>query len=381
MVYSIYALPLQTDVMIWLAELWYAYPLAGFAAFVLYMLANPQKVEKWHSMLSRLFAWFSNRAEKSSVAGDIQHRISSFVKGSGVGEALPYGLRIKWVSDDTIESYVEQKEVVVIMKKHNNNAKNFINVLSAYFEQGFLPGVRNFVHPDIVKGAEITLQRKIVQKQRPDATVLFKRVEEADRKDPNVDVYCKRFSDIDSKGLFKHVFLEEIMFAGRRFSEMDPGVVKDDVDEFVQLLCNIASKNPGEDIKLEHFGAAIQTRIMLIARIEKIRAGYEPYVNRVKEAIALQYDSVSDGPRRKNRLHRTPDRVDRKQHGRTPRLDQRDASVGCGRTQTDRVGVAVQALNHRKSGALAYSCPQAATGRNARARPFSGPDPDRRRWA
>ena len=292
MVYSIYALPLQADVMIRLVELWYAYPLVGSVAFVLYMLANPQKVEKWHSMLSRLFAWFSNRAEKSSVAGDIQYRISSFVRGYGVGEALPYGLRIKWVSDDTIESYVEQKEVVVIMKKHHNNARNFINVLSAYFEQGFLPGVRDFVHPDIVKGAEITLQRKIIQKQRPDATALFKRAEEADRKDPNVDMYCKRFSDIDSRGLFKHVFLEEIMFAGRRFSEMDPDVVKDDVDKFVQLLCNIASRNPGEDIKLEHFGAAIQTRIMLIARTEKIRAGYEPYVNRVKEAIALQYDSV-----------------------------------------------------------------------------------------
>ena len=290
--YSTDALSLQAGTLIRLAELWYAYPIVGFALFVLYMLANPEKVEKWHSVLSRLFAWFSNRAEKSSVAGDIQYRISSFIRNFGVGAALPYGLRIKWVGGDTIESYVEHPEVIVILSKHDNNAKNFVNVLSAYLEQGFLPGVRNFISPEIVKGAEIVMQRKIIQKQRPDAMALFKRVEADNRKDPDVDSHCKRFSDIDSKGMFEHVFLEEIMFAGHRFEEMEPELVEEDVNKFVQLLCNIASRNPREITKLEYLGVAIKTRILLIAQLEKIKAGHEPYVHRVKEAMGLRCDSV-----------------------------------------------------------------------------------------
>ena len=192
----------------------------------------------------------------------------------------------------TLFGIPQQKEVVVIMKKHDNNARNFANALSAYLEQGFLPGVRNFVHPDIVRGAEITMQRKIIQKQRPDATELFRRVEKDSRKDPNVDTYCKKFFEMDSRGLFEHVFLEEIMFAGRRFGDIDPAVVKDDVDKFVQLLFNIASRSPGEYTQLKHVGVAIQTHILLIARLETMAIGHEPYVKRVREAMESRCDSV-----------------------------------------------------------------------------------------
>ena len=284
---------LQANIIAQLIELWFVYPLLGLGFFILYMIANPLKVEQWHSIFSRLFSWASKKAEKSTVAGDIQYRVSSFVRNFNLGGILPYGLRIKWVDKDNIESFVEQNEVVVIMKKHDNNARNFIVATSAFFEQGFLPQVRSFIPLDIMSGAELVFQEKLIKKQRPDAISLFqKEIIDNKIKNPEINKYYLQFSDIDAGGLFEDIFLEEITFSGHRLEHIDPKVAKEDVDKFIQLLYDIASRKKGENTPLDYDGVTIHAWILLIARFETLVVGHEPYVRRVREATSKKYDTV-----------------------------------------------------------------------------------------
>ena len=133
---------LQIDISIDWYSLWPIYSTFPFIGLIIYMIAHPEKIEKWHGLFARLLSFISKRAERQSVSSDIQARLYSFIKSFHLDDVLPYKIRFKWITGSNFESYVNEGEVIIIMDNHKNNARNFVNAIVAYTTQAFLPSVR-----------------------------------------------------------------------------------------------------------------------------------------------------------------------------------------------------------------------------------------------
>ena len=143
-------------------------PWTGFAvatALALYFLINPTKVEKWGGMIAGLVEKTSARAARRGAASEVQAAASKYVKETDSCDILPYGLKINWVKENILESYVDKKHdrVVVIMQYKENRSRNFITAIRRYTSRAFIPAVRHDIPTQIVTVAELIIQEKIIE--------------------------------------------------------------------------------------------------------------------------------------------------------------------------------------------------------------------------
>jgi len=291
------------------SSLWPIYSFGPLIALILYMITHPDKIERWHEIFARLFSFISKTAERHSVSADIQARLYSFIAHYPIKEIFPYKLRIKWVTNSNFESYVEENEVIVIMDNHSNNARNFVNAITAYTSQGLFPSVREYLPSDILGAAELLIQEKIIREKRPDALQIFKKeiIPSMLEINPEINPYKDKFSILDTYGYFDNLFLVELSFSGPRLEEHDMTARKKDIDGFIFHLKYLAGRQPGDDsTPLFYDGKVFRPWTILVAKPETIVWGSDPYTKRVNQAITRKYDSVYLMARKNNMKYIEP---------------------------------------------------------------------------
>ena len=94
--------------------------------FLIYGILNPDKVEKWAALLSRLFTWTGQRMQKKYIALDIQGQINSFSRrlNNQAHGSMPYPVSLKWVRETDKATFIMNNEVVVRMALHTNQDIN-----------------------------------------------------------------------------------------------------------------------------------------------------------------------------------------------------------------------------------------------------------------
>ena len=99
---------------------------------IVYLLLNLDKAESLVAKFDKIFSYFSMRAERRTIASDIQSKIRTYRKDNAIGEILKHGIKFKWVTDEQNSSYMDGDDVVVIMSHHRNDAENFLNAIVQY---------------------------------------------------------------------------------------------------------------------------------------------------------------------------------------------------------------------------------------------------------
>jgi len=129
-----------------------------------FFIKNPEKIEKWVSMFLRLFAYFSDRAERSYVATNIQASIAEKRKELGMGgDVLAYGIKIKWTDQDSAEVDLKENKIIAMMKPFKSQAKNFAIIVSLYVPNALLPKSRRYVNQDLMTSIDYTISKAILK--------------------------------------------------------------------------------------------------------------------------------------------------------------------------------------------------------------------------
>jgi hypothetical protein len=267
----------------------------------LYVLTHPETVEKWHSILARIFSYVSTRAERARVSADIQAEINSFAKdmNNETLGAMPYGMKIEWTKEATRKAVLESGEVIVRMKNHRDQPRNMVYAALTYISKGFLPHGRLYLEEKVAKSADHIMTRKIfVKRNLSDALHLYvsEFLEPEARNDSTIQRYCETFERIDREGLFTKIFAREIERLGLT---LYPAVVTSDIvketSDFVDFLKIVAEKEPGERVPggtlfvRPRFGTAIA----LIASGETLAvAGVTPHLSWISDCWQRGADTV-----------------------------------------------------------------------------------------
>jgi len=268
---------------------WLTYlPYPILIAVIVFLFKNPDKVEKWSALFARLFSFFSARAERASVASDIQGRIDEFRKTHEFLNILPFGLKIRWQRGDTV-SELKEGEVIIIMNEHRDQARNFLNGLMAYLSAGLLPKVRPYAPPRVTRAIELVTANKMLAKERTDAISIYTS-EIADpeiKRDVELAETVRTLELFDDVGLFTRIFLNDLSrygeaLAGRRPSQDDWKTVR----ELMDMLSRLVTRPHGQDVGRDFLVLTndLNLCVVLVAKGTTLAtSGFEAHLNYVRE--------------------------------------------------------------------------------------------------
>lgn len=280
-------LEVEKKMLDWLTALIASIPWILIVGLLVYFVKNPEKVEKWSSIITKSISWIGSKWEKASVAQDIQADINGFAKTTNAGMTnpiLPYGVKINWVATTSREAFVKEGKVVVKMQKHDNQARNFLYALMEWTNRGLAPESRYLIDKTVLRAIDFAFMSKVLtETKRHDSKQLFidEFFESEAKSGSLLERYCTAFSRLDKIGLFTGVVLPEYPSIGRRFGSVIPNEkVRFETTQLAEMLEKLSRKKSGEDVSPNYKGENIGCSIVLIARPEVYSVmGLSPYLN------------------------------------------------------------------------------------------------------
>jgi hypothetical protein len=255
---------------------------------IIYILKNPEKAEKWYSILAQVFSFVSKRAELRHVASDIQadlNRSKKEVNYKASEVVIPYGVRIEWATDVDREAFVTSDELVVRMRYHKNQARNFLYATLNYVEEGLYPSARPHVDKVVLKATQYHLVRKIMTRRNRQSSlqIFYDEVYEPEKaRQPTLETYFKAMDSIDENGLFEPILLREFQELGLEMLNRNPNTeIMKETKDFVDFVHALSTKEPDVDVPMIFSGERIRVLVPLVDANIYLQQGIKLYVDEI----------------------------------------------------------------------------------------------------
>lgn len=284
----------------WLTALITSIPWAVILVVIIYILKNPEKAEKWYSILARIFSFVCKRAELRHVASDIQadlNRSKKEVNDKASEVVVPYGIKIEWATDVDREAFVASDELVVRMRYHKNQARNFLYATLSYIEEGLFPSARPYVDKVVLKATHYHLIRKIMTQRNRQSSlqIFYDEVYEPEKaRQPTLETYFKAMDSIDENGLFEPILLREFQGLGLEMLNRNPSTaIMNETKDFVDFMHTISTKEPEIDVPVVFSGERMRVYVPLVDAKAYLQKGIKLYIDEIlKQRTEAKVKSV-----------------------------------------------------------------------------------------
>lgn len=263
-------------------------------SMLIFVITNFDNVERMYARVTGFLARYTARAEKAAVAADIQSRVNLAFRSSGSAliEAIPYKLKVEWMTSSTREAIIAGNEVIIKLDYHRKNQnRNFALTVTDYISKGLLPHARAYVETAIVQATELVLVWNILASVNKDALDYF--FEDILRPALGLNSETKDWYDIlaeiDRRGLLIPILLPELVDFGRLLYPAPPTAsMQREAANFVKFLERIAKRERGdEETPLSFTASWIQTAVILVAKAATVESsGIEAYCAHADKCIS-----------------------------------------------------------------------------------------------
>ena len=254
---------------------------AALGVLIYYLLTSVPAFQGAGALIARGLSFWKKGA-RSAVALKIQQslnlaqeEINSEAKG-----IIPYRAKVEWVDKP---SYLDtEDEVVVIrMKEYEENPRNVAYSVIDYISKGMIPYSRLYIEKPIQTAIDSTIVKKILLERDKGALDYFlTNVLNKALGQEGVQHYIDIMNNLDERGLFTRVYLEEAKELGLELYPTPDQDALRETKEYVEHLNLLATRKKGELAKADpYIGRKIKVAYVLIAEPEKLkREGFAPYV-------------------------------------------------------------------------------------------------------
>jgi len=220
------------------------------AAFILflYMFRNPEKIEKWGSILFKVGAFVSEKSEKRYMATNIQSTISEKRKELGLnGDVIPYGLNIKWTEESSVEVDLKENNVVIMLKKFDSQSKNLANVISLYVPKALLPRARNYIDNNLVSGIDFIIGKNFLSGN----TTALEYYVNSESSIHAIDVkeYIPKIDKLNSTGRLSRILIQEFKNLNSLYPLEPTQDMKEDSKHLFESIYDFEILEPGSLIE------------------------------------------------------------------------------------------------------------------------------------
>jgi hypothetical protein len=182
------------------------------------------------------------------------------------------------------------------MEDTNDQTRNILLATRVALPHVVCPTLRNNVGMHLQSAIDLTVLQSLADGLGRHARPLFQRyflAPEFEAEHRTAELFAK-LVEIDTKGIFVFLFLEELNLLGERvFRTADLSDKSAEVEKFLDFLLTVARRDLGEEIDLEFLSKEFKVGIVLVAKTAKAQAqGIVPYLKAVDYSIAHGTESI-----------------------------------------------------------------------------------------
>jgi len=247
----------------------------------------------------RFFRWAPKKYLGAKIGSTInaflQHYIGRSVSSVSTHIRTPR-VEIRWVSLPTDPIFSQDGTLILCLEDSNDQTKNILLATQAALPHIVLPTLRTRIGNHVSTAIDLVMLQKLTDGMARHAGPIFQRYfldPKVQAEQRTADMFTKLI-EIDSKGIFVFMFIQELTLLGERvFRTGDLSDKTSEIEDFLDFLLTIARRDIGEDIEMEHLSKEFKIGITFVAKtfVAKSR-GIGPYLNSVDLDIAKGCDSI-----------------------------------------------------------------------------------------
>lgn len=271
--------------------------IVGFVVLI-FCITNVDKLLVFLSVFQRLFCFCSQKARKGAISNNIRGRVMKSSKiFRTLGENVMISdLKIDWVKEENVESFIRNNQVIIRMEQNVNPHKNFVTAVTAFVGQGLLPKAKKYIDHSIYDMSKMAVSRSLILYGDSDAldyfdnSILYPML---DRDAELVNTF-DRLKAIDKNGMFVNILLNEYAKAAQKiYPDMPDPLFSIESSELLTYLYRIAMGVVGEVNEFQFNREYFKIHIFLTARTQTYqRSGIRPYLQQIGRSIAEGTETV-----------------------------------------------------------------------------------------
>lgn len=248
------------------------------------------------------------REEQKQMADNLETKFYSSqeeINRNAGFNVLPYNMKIKWQNRDDVKAIVSQTndQFWIVMKKSEEQSENFVRFVEASIEKNLVYRTKRYLSEPIKKAIELTMMKKIISVELPDALEYFddKIYKKSVDRFQFLTDFVEGLTDLDAKGLFIRAYLREIHDYGiRTFPKTPSKEIKNEMNDLTAFFATIGRRKAGEQVKQIYEGKLLRVGVHFIAgrhQPREIKQFTEkpqssPYAEDIKEHISKNIQSI-----------------------------------------------------------------------------------------
>jgi len=280
--------------------LWILFFLAGGVSVFILVFKNPEKVQKWSTLIFKVFSVFSKKAKKKFVSNDIEGRVNNFSKNLGkkIPNSHPPKIKIQWVGDkETPEQFFKDNKLIIRMRQNRDQNENLVNASIIFISQTVLVKTKKYISKSQEESIDLFVAEKLFDEEKPAIkdsffnNFLSPKIEDSEK----IADLIEKYHVIDKAGLFFPVFIEEMEFLGEKiFYRREDQDIIIEVSSLIDFLRNYSQRETGErEIPKNFEGKYCRCGIVIIGEYFKRKAReIHPYINYVRKLSRKKIDNI-----------------------------------------------------------------------------------------
>jgi len=232
---------------------------------------------------------------KFNVKWEIEGNINSFIKN--YNSELVYNMlpecQVIWVTESNHNNVVQEgKAIIRVSYNSENHDLNLYNAAYSFVQTSLLHHAKPFMNPLTCRALDLLLTKELVKLNRRIALTIFNNKFREEGEDCKQVYY--QLDEIEQRGLFKRLLLQEIYFFGENIGGKTPKKEYEiEADKFVDWVYELATREHGEKTDLAFQSENIKAGVILVASEETFsKFGKAPYVLRANKYSSDGYPII-----------------------------------------------------------------------------------------
>lgn len=230
-----------------------------------------------------------------NVKWEIEGNINSFINNYNselVYNILP-GCQLEWITESNQTNIMQPgKAIIRVSYNAENHDLNLYNAAYAFVQTSLLHHSKPFMNPLTSRAMDLLLTKDIVKLNRRVALTIFNNKFREEKEDCKQLYY--QLDEIDQKGLFKRLLLQELYFFGENIGEEPPKKEFEiEADNFIDWVYELATREHGERTDLAFQSENIKAGVILVASEDTfLKFGIAPYILRANKYSSDDYPII-----------------------------------------------------------------------------------------
>lgn len=255
-------------------------PSSLLVLLLIYFLCRPEALEKWATLLYRIVYFITKQGGKRIVKHDIQSRINGFsrVLGKEIANYEPVGINIEWVkTEDAAENFFSNNRVIIRMRHHQDQDKNFVIAAMAFISQSVLSKAKKYLSQNQRESIDLYVCKDLCHREKPRVEEKFfdyyfgPKTDESKR----IREFLNKYEIMHKVGLFYGVLVQELNFLGEKvFAQPRNQKIVEEATRLIDFLEKYAYREVGdENIPTTFKGNYCRCGIMIVGKSAKVQTG------------------------------------------------------------------------------------------------------------